>query len=276
MTDMINPASPSLPEATPRPSTVYGPVLSWRYGRSLGIDPIVEVSTCSFNCIYCQLGAIQRITSERRVYVPTADVAADLRGVNWEEVDIVTVSGSGEPTLAANLDGILAALKQASAKPVLVLTNATMLHLPEVRRQVAAADIMECKLDAPTDEILQKINRPAPGVTLERIIQGIRALRAEFPGRLTLQVMLMPANIDQVERWVPLIESIQPAEVHLNTPRRPYPLHWYRESRGDHESKFYDGEKRSLRVITREQAAAAETLLRQRTGIPILSVYHDQ
>ena len=215
-----------------RPSTIYGPVISWRYGRSLGVDPIVEVSTCSFNCIYCQLGNIQRVTESRRVFVPTADVEADLRGVNWDEVDVVAISGSGEPTLAANLDEIIAAIKNAAAKPVLILTNATQLYLPEVRRMIAGADILECKLDAPTEDLLRRINRPAPEVTLERIVEGITALRAEFAGRLTLQVMLMPANIKEVELWVPLIQSIRPDEVHLNTPRRPYPMEWYRESRG--------------------------------------------
>lgn len=264
------------PPASLRPSTVYGPVRSWRYGRSLGIDPIVETSTCSFSCIYCQLGQIQRITAERRVYVPTADVAADLRGVNWDEVDIVTISGSGEPTLATNLGEIIAAIKACAPRPVLVLTNATLLHLPEVRRQVLQADIMECKLDAPTDDLLQIINRPAPGITVEQIVRGIRALKAEFSGRLTLQVMLMPLNIHKVELWIPLIEAIQPAEVHLNTPRRPFPMEWYRESRGDHESKYYSGEKRTLRVVTREEAEAAEALLRERTGVPIISVYHDK
>lgn len=257
-----------------RPSTVYGPVISWRYGRSLGIDPIVEMSTCSFSCVYCQLGQIQRVTTERRVYVPTADVEADLAGVNWDEVDIVTISGSGEPTLATNLAEIIAAIKRAAEKPVLVLTNATLLHLPEVRRAVAAADIMECKLDAPTDELLRRINRPAPGVTVGRIVEGIRALRGEFGGKVTLQVMLMPGNIKEVEQWVPLIEATRPAEVHLNTPRRPFPMEWYRESRGDHESKFYAGEKRTLRVVTREEAEAAEALLRERTGVAVTSVYH--
>lgn len=266
---------PTTPQNSARPSTVYGPVVSWRYGRSLGIDPIVEVSTCSFNCMYCQLGNIQRITEERRVYVPAEDVAADLRAVNWDEVDIVTISGSGEPTLAVNLDGIIAAIKQATDKPVLILTNATQLYRPEVRRLVNGADVMECKLDAPTEELLRIINRPAPGITLERILEGIRALRAEFKGRLTLQVMLVPANIRQVELWAPLIASIRPDEVHLNTPRRPYPLEWYRESRGDHESKYFSGEKRTLKVVTREEAADAERFLRERTGVPITSVYHD-
>lgn len=274
MNENINATEITPAAGAARPSTVYGPVISWRYGRSLGIDPIVETSTCSFSCVYCQLGQIQRVTEERRVYVPTAEIEADLAAVNWDEVDIVTISGNGEPTLATNLEEIIAAIKRVAAKPVLVLTNATLLYLPEVRRAVAAADIMECKLDAPTDDLLRRINRPAPGVTVARIVEGICALRAEFGGKVTLQVMLMPGNIKELELWVPLIQATRPAEVHLNTPRRPYPMEWYRESRGDHESKFYSGEKRTLRVVTREEAEAAEAMLRERTGVVVTSVYH--
>lgn len=260
---------------TSRPSTIYGPVLSWRYGRSLGVDPIVETSTCSFNCIYCQLGEIQRKTTERRVFVPTAYVEADLEGVNWDEVDVVTISGSGEPTLAANLEEIIQAIRRFTKKPIHLLTNATMLYLPEVRQQVRGLDVIGCKLDAPNDAMLKRINRPVEGVTLERIVEGILALKAEFPGRLALQIMFMPANVKEVEALVPLICRIQPDEVDLNTPRRPYPLEWYQASRGDHESKYFSGEKRTLKVITPEEAAWAERTLREKTGVELVSVYRD-
>jgi len=237
------------------------------------VDPIVETSTCSFNCIYCQLGDIQRVTMERRVFVPTQWLEEDLAGVDWEAVDVVTISGSGEPTLAANLGEMIALLKRRAARPVHILTNATLFCLPEVRAQVLAADVVECKLDAPDDALLRRINRPAPEVSHLRILEGILALKREYSGRLTLQVMLMPANLKAIEAWAPLIRRIAPAEVHLNTPRRPYPLEWYRESRGDHESRACPGEKRTLRVITPDEAAWAERFLREQTGVALISVY---
>lgn len=261
------------PSPTSRPSTVYGPVRSWRYGRSLGIDPILEVSTCSFNCIYCQLGDIQRKTAERRVYVPTELIEADLAGVNWAEVDVVTISGSGEPTLAANLGEIIAAIRQRTDKPIHILTNSTMLHIPEVRGQLQGLDVIACKLDAPNDAVLKRMNRPVAGITLEQIVAGIVALREEFNGRLALQIMFMPANVKDVEQWAPLIRRIRPDEIDLNTPRRPYPMEWYLASRGDHESKLYSGEKRTLKVISPEEAAWAERYLREATGVELISVY---
>ena len=86
-----------------RVSTIYGPVDSWRFGRSLGVDLILVSSVCSFNCVYCQLGNIQEITAGRRLFVPTERVMEDLRASDWRGSDIVTFSGSGEPTLALNL-----------------------------------------------------------------------------------------------------------------------------------------------------------------------------
>lgn len=263
-------------ESTARPSTIYGPVRSWRFGQSLGIDPICEVSTCSFNCIYCQLGRIQRITTERREYVPTARVEHDLAGVDWSVVDVVTLSGSGEPTLATNLPEIVAAVRRhAGPRPIHLLSNATLFHLPEVRAAVREIDVVACKLDAPDEATLRRMNRPAAGVTLEGIVEGILALRREFPGRLALQIMFMPANVHEIEGWAPLVRRIRPDEIQLNTPRRPYPLDWRIENRGNHDRTAAPDRERRLKVISREEAAQAEHLLRRSTGIELISVYRD-
>ncbi len=258
-----------------RPSTVYGPVNSWRFGRSLGIDPILHHSTCSFNCIYCQLGAIQQVTLQQKVYVPTDCVRQDLARVDWPGVDVVTISGSGEPTLATNLGEIVAVIKDlaASPKPVHLLTNSTLLHHPAVRGRLMALDEIACKLDAADDEGLRLVNRPAEGVTWEQIFSGICALRREFQGRLTLQVMCMPLNLAQVKRLAEPIRAIAPDEVQLNTPKRPYPLEWYQESRGDHEAKEQNIARRTLKVITPEEAAQLEIWLKETTGVPLVSVY---
>ncbi|MCE5230117.1 radical SAM protein [bacterium] len=255
-------------------STVYGPVDSWRFGKSLGIDPILVQSTCSFDCIYCQLGRIQNQTTEVRVYVPTEQVRRDLESVDWGGVDVVSISGSGEPTLAANIGEIIDLIKERTDKPVHLLTNATMLGDAEVRKRLSRLDFISCKLDAPSDDVLQKMNRPADGISIGRIVDGIVALRREFAGMLALQIMFMPLNVDAVEAWVPLIKRIQPDTIQLNTPRRPYPSQWRLESRGNHGAKAgIDGT--ALRTITLEQAELAEKILGERTGVEIVSVYRD-
>lgn len=258
-------------DVTNEKASVYGPVHSWRVGASLGIDVLLETSTCSFNCIYCQLGDIQLKTAERKIYVPTAQVEHDLRRSQWEEADIITFSGSGEPTLALNLGEIIHMVKEYTHKPVMVLTNSTLLLDPDVIQNLQEADIVACKLDAATEAGLKQMNRPVAGVTLERIIAGIKNLKANYSGKIALQCMFMPANHKEVELLADLINDLQPDEVQLNTPKRPYPLAWHLDSRGNHGDKPYPS--RQLRTVTPVQADDIEAMLQAKTSVPILSIY---
>jgi wyosine [tRNA(Phe)-imidazoG37] synthetase (radical SAM superfamily) len=258
-------------EVSEEKTSVYGPVRSWRLGSSLGIDLLLETSTCSFNCIYCQLGDIQLKTAERKIYVPTAQVEHDLRRSGWEEADIITFSGSGEPTLALNLGEVIHMVKEYTHKPVMVLTNATLLHDPGVIQDLQEADMVACKLDAATEAGLRQMNRPVDGVSLERILSGIQNLKANYQGKLSLQCMFMPTNQREVDAMAALINDIQPDEVQLNTPKRAYPLEWHLDSRGNHGEKTYP--TRELRTVTPLQAEEIEALLRKATNVPILSIY---
>ena len=252
-------------------STVYGPVTSWRVGASLGIDLLYQTSICSFNCIYCQLGDIQQKTAERQIYVPTDKVEWDLKNSAWEQADIVTFSGNGEPTLALNLGEVIDLVKDYTGKPVMVLTNGTLLQDPAVRIDLKNADVVAVKLDASTDAELSQMNRPVPGVTLAGIVAGAEQLRREFTHRLVLQCMFMPANLQAAEGIATMANRIRPDEIQLNTPKRPYPREWHRESRGNHGTLPYA--HTMLKYLDEDQAQAIEDRLRQLTDIPIVSVY---
>jgi len=252
-------------------TSIYGPVTSWRVGASLGVDLLLQTSTCSFNCIYCQLGDIQLKTAERKIYVPTAQVEHDLRRSRWEEADIITLSGSGEPTLALNLGEVIHMIKEYTHKPVMVLTNATLLLDPSVIQDLQEADQVACKLDAATEAGLKQMNRPVAGVSLARIVEGIKNLKTHYSGKLSLQCMFMPTNRQEVQAMADLINDIQPDEVQLNTPKRAYPLEWHLDSRGNHGDKPYP--TRQLRVVSPPEAEEIEAMLREKTHVPILSIY---
>ena len=134
-------------------SCVYGPVTSWRVGRSLGIDLLCINSICSFNCTYCQLGFIQVRINHRDLFVPTSKVVADFERSDWRQADIITFSGNGEPTLATNLGEVIGELKARSGKPTLVLTNGTLLDSEEVRQELALSDQVFLKLDAASEPV---------------------------------------------------------------------------------------------------------------------------
>ncbi|MBM3269650.1 MAG: radical SAM protein [Candidatus Sericytochromatia bacterium] len=253
-------------------AAVYGPVKSWRLGRSLGIDLLVQSSICSFRCAYCQLGKIELPTAERREWVATARVLADLELSDWRSADVVTFSGNGEPTLATNLGECIRAIRDRTGKPIVVLTNGTLLNDPAVRADLAAADRVYVKLDAASDRGLRMVDNPVEGITLEGCLAGILAFRAEYAGYLAIQTMVMPMNLAEVEPLCDLYTRIKPDEIQLNTPLRPMPRAWYPESRGNHEGPAPVPESH-LRVLTREQACEVEQLVREKTGLKVVSVY---
>ena len=256
-------------ELQTEPSTVYGPVASWRVGRSLGVDVLCVDSVCSFRCVYCQLGRINVHTAERRVYVPTERVLEDLCAADWRGADVITLSGSGEPTLAANLGEVIRGIKRLTGKPVLVLTNSAHLRDAHVRRELSRADSIFCKLDAADEETFRRINRPAAGVTLRTTFEGIRRLRAEYTGRLGIQLMLLPLNRDRAAEFAELLRCLRPDEVQLNAPRRAVPRAWSLDARGNHAPHERAGVM--LKTVSPAEAAEFEHYLRRATGLNIVS-----
>lgn len=263
-------------------SSIYGPVNSWRLGKSLGIDLLMEPSTCSFNCTYCQLGFIQRITTERKVYVPTEKVINDFNKSNWQDADVITFSGSGEPTLAKNIGEVIREIKEITDIPIAILTNGTMFNDPLVRKDILCAEVISVKLDAPDDRTLQAVNRPANGINLDLILSGIENLKKDIKEKdldvkLQVQVMFMPQNKDKIQELAKLLNKIKPDEVALNTPTRPYPSSFDIITRGAHgeDAKKINCQTKPLKQLTSDEAKNIEKRLKELTGLKIISVYKD-
>ncbi|MDJ0556989.1 MAG: radical SAM protein [Microcoleaceae cyanobacterium MO_207.B10] len=249
---------------------VYGPVKSWRYGRSLGIDPIGKTSTCSFNCVYCQLGEIEHKTSDRAIYISTEEILLELQKFSpWDDVDIITLSGSGEPTLALNLKDILQGIKQLTNKATLVLTNSTTLTDPDVRLALNLADKVSIKIDAVNQRQLKGINRPVSPINLSDIWQGIEQFRNQYQGKLAFQTMILsPWNHQAKAEYIQLIKNLKPNEIQLNTPTRPKPLKRQLDGRGNHtESPSYQVQK--LRCISKEILEEFADEIYKKTKTPV-------
>jgi wyosine [tRNA(Phe)-imidazoG37] synthetase (radical SAM superfamily) len=202
---------------------VYGPVPSWRLGRSLGIDLISRPKTCSFDCIYCQLGRTHHLSTAREEFIPTSRVVEELEALPHLEVDYVTFAGMGEPTLANNLGEAIVQVKRRLPWPVAVLTNSSLLAEPGVRTELAQADLVVAKLDAPNEELFRKVNRPADGIVLQSVVEGLRQFRKEYRSRLAIQVMFCHENRNHAAQIAEVVVSLCPDEVQVNTPLRPSP-----------------------------------------------------
>jgi wyosine [tRNA(Phe)-imidazoG37] synthetase (radical SAM superfamily) len=207
-------------------SVVYGPVPSWRLGRSLGIDPVSSPhKTCPFDCIYCQLGRTKHPLCERRVFVSPQTLRSELAEIKGLEIDFVTFSGMAEPTLAANLEDLVAAVKETlPGPPLAILTNSSLMPRLDVRRDLSLFDVVVPKIDAPNQELFAEINRPFIGSTLSEILRGIRMFREQAPGKVALQMMFIKANQDKAREMAEIARGLQPDEVQLNTPLRPSPV----------------------------------------------------
>jgi wyosine [tRNA(Phe)-imidazoG37] synthetase (radical SAM superfamily) len=203
----------------------YGPVPSRRLGFSLGID-IVPFKTCSFNCIYCQLGTTTNNTIERNEYAPRDKILQDVKEVlkKTDRIDYCTFSGSGEPTLHAGLGYMIIELKKITSLPIAVLTNGSLLFMPDVQHDCMNADIVLPTLCTTKQAIFKQIHRPHPSLTIEKIIQGLIDFRKMYQGKIWLEIMLVKGINDalsDVHELKSVVEKIAPDRIHLNTVVRP-------------------------------------------------------
>ena len=204
---------------------IYGPVPSRRLGRSLGID-LVPLKTCTYDCIYCQLGPTTRKTRKRRAYYPVDEILAELQQVlnTGDTPDYIGIAGSGEPTLHSHIGELIRQIKQRTTIPVAVLTNGALLWQPAVRDAIMPADLVLPSLDAGDPQLFQRINRPCHGILYDCMVNGLIQFADQFAGQIWLEILLLaglndsPAAVTRIAAWV---ARIKPARVQLNTVCRP-------------------------------------------------------
>lgn len=200
---------------------VYGPVYSWRLGKSLGVDPLSdEKKICNMNCNYCQLGNTAQLSSERKEFVAVSDLIEEIGRIPSFFADYITFSGRGEPTLAKNLGEMIRAVKKVRREKVAVITNSSLLHLKDVQDDLMHADFVLAKLDAVNQEMFNCIDGVC-GIDYETLLTGLAKFRARYKGKFALQMMLVKDNIEHLHELSALADLLRPNEIQLNTPIRP-------------------------------------------------------
>ncbi|TQD26224.1 radical SAM protein [Methanolobus vulcani] len=217
---------------------IYGPILSRRLGRSLGIDVIKTSDTkknCNFDCVYCQLGHVpKKITGTESVKgtVTPEEVVEGLRSYhkNIEDLDYITFSGTCEPTLNPALGEMIRGIKEISPHPICVITNSSLVDKETVRESLSEADLVVATLVSGYQKTFMAINRPAEGIELQNIINGLKEIRRmDKRPILGIEVMLVDANIDfpvnhterEIERLKEILIEIDPDEIEILTVSRP-------------------------------------------------------
>ncbi len=205
---------------------LFGPVPSRRLGMSLGID-LIPKKVCSLDCVYCEVGKTTKLTTERLEYVKYDKVIAELNDFmsSNPKIDYITFSGSGEPTLNSRIGDVLSFIKENYPDvKTAVLTNGTLLSDKKLRQELLKADVILPSLDAAGQGSFEKINRPAPEISLQDYIQGLIDLRKEYKGQIWLEVLFLKGyndSEDELKRLKGAIEKIKPDRIQLNTLDRP-------------------------------------------------------
>jgi len=204
---------------------VYGPVPSRRLGISLGVD-VVPFKNCSYDCIYCQLGRTTNHTMERSSFVSVDQVISQIKEIveRNSDIDYITLSGSGEPTLNSDIGEIIRRIKDFTKIPVAVLTNGSLLWKEQVREDLSQADLVVPSVDAVSEQVFKKVNHPVEGLGSEQVLEGIREFCSDYGGKVYVEVMLVKGVNDseeEVRKINQFVRQLKADRIQLNTVIRP-------------------------------------------------------
>jgi wyosine [tRNA(Phe)-imidazoG37] synthetase (radical SAM superfamily) len=209
---------------------LFGPVPSRRLGISLGVD-VLPPKTCTFDCVYCEIGRTTQRTRRRADYTPKGEILREIHDYLSSDPDpqpdVITFSGSGEPTLHTRLGEMISEVKEMTSVPVAVITNSSLLYLPEVRDDVMEADIILPSLDAVSEKVFRKLNRPEPSMKVDLIISGLHLLRQEYKGQIWLEILVVAGindSKDELEKLAKTACELRPDKVQVHTASRPSPV----------------------------------------------------
>jgi wyosine [tRNA(Phe)-imidazoG37] synthetase (radical SAM superfamily) len=212
---------------------VFGPVPSRRLGRSLGINNI-PAKNCSYSCVYCQVGKTTNMTYERRIFHKPEKIVTEVKkkiqsaSLKDESIDYLTFAPDGEPTLDINLGSETSLLKKTGIK-VAVLTNASLIWRRDVREDLGKADMVSLKVDAVSNNLWRRVNRPRKGLRLDLILEGIATFAKEFKGTIISETLLVDSvdygnEFEKIADFLKSLERLNRA--YIGVPTRPPTENW--------------------------------------------------
>lgn len=223
---------------------IFGPVLSRRLGKSLGID-LIPFKTCPFDCIYCECGKTNTLTLERKEYTPTEEVIKEIDGyLEYQpELDYITFAGSGEPMLHKDIGGIINYIKENYPQyRIALISNSVFFKDNDIIDEIINADLIIPSLDAATQKVFEEINRPVKDIQIDKIINGLKLLSCRHK-EIWLEIFIVPGINDteeELSRFKKAISEINPDRVQINTIDRPGTENWIRKVDENRLNKILD------------------------------------
>ncbi len=215
----------------------FGPVPSRRLGKSLGVNNIPD-KVCSFACVYCQIGRTLRMELERKAFYEPELIFEEVRRKveeakrKGEKIDYITFVPDGEPTLDINL-GKEAELLKTLGIPLAILTNSSLIWRGDVRDDLLKFDFVSLKVDAVSEELWRRVDRPHKSLSLEKILEGMLEFRRAFKGKLVTETMLIDGIDygDEFERIADFLAELRPDIAYIAVPTRPPAEGWVKPAK---------------------------------------------
>jgi wyosine [tRNA(Phe)-imidazoG37] synthetase (radical SAM superfamily) len=216
---------------------VFGPVPSRRLGRSIGINNI-PAKTCTYSCIYCQLGRTRNTVFERRSFYDPQKILAETKTLvqsamsKGERIDYLTFVPDGEPTLDINLQREIELLRELGL-PIAILTNSSLISHSDVREALYDLDLVSLKVDAVSERMWKRINRPHKELSLERIMDGIDQFSAQFEGTIITETMLVDGvdYSDEIDKIAEFLAGLNMEKAYIAVPTRPPAEDWVKPAK---------------------------------------------
>lgn len=205
---------------------IFGPVLSRRFGSSLGIDLSPESKSCNFDCIYCELKA-SKPTDTIKHPPKVCDIIKELKEalVRFKDVQVITLTSNGEPTLYNDLEFLIEEInKIKNSKKLLILSNSSTIVDPKIRNVLRKVDIVKLSLDCVSEKCFKKIDRPLKGIFVKDIIKGLEKFRGEFENELVIEILVVEGindKIEEMEKIKEVLKKIKPDRIDIGTIDRP-------------------------------------------------------
>lgn len=207
-------------------SCIFGPVSSRRFGLSLGVDLSPGQKSCNFDCLYCELFSAKPVDTIINPPAPTEVIQETREALEkFPDVQVITITANGEPTLYPFLDELIQGLNAIKGKrKLLILSNGSTIMRTQIQESLKKLDIVKLSLDCATQECFKKLDRPLKGIFVEEIIEGMKEFRKKFIGVFVIEILVVKGINDKIEEMEELnkaLQQIQPDRVDLGTIDRP-------------------------------------------------------
>ena len=210
-------------------TTIFGPINSRRFGSSLGIDLSPALKQCNFDCLYCELAPSATVNAQTNT-VEVSTIINELKAHLNDNIDVITLTANGEPTLYPHLDELIDEIdKIKNNTETLILTNSATLVDNKVFNSLLKLDQVKLSLDAISEDVFKKIDRPHVNIDIKNVVQKVIDFSNAYKGKLFIEILFVYGLNDTKEEIAKLNEALlrlNVTRVDLGTIDRPpaYPV----------------------------------------------------